>query len=263
MPYKIKVASQKRRLKEPSDFLSIYEKGLDFIRENSRLFTSIGGFLLLVTIGAGIFWFYNYNMNKQAFLLDYNAERYLTEESKLPSDDEKKTEQDETGYVKAIELYQKILHNYPGSISAPVAQYQLGNIYFEQGEYDKAIEAFKEFIKRYRDNKELLSLIYQKLGYVYMKKKDYPDAMGAFKEVVSMDDIYNKGQSYYELGYINEVLGNNDEAIAMYEMVMKDSPTSPLATESEMRLNKLKPVSETISEDSDKPKPEDSSKDKR
>ena len=57
--------------------------------------------------------------------------------------------------VKRIELYQKLLEEYPGSEVSPQAQFMIGFIYSEEiKNYDEAEKAFKKLLQRY-PNSEL------------------------------------------------------------------------------------------------------------
>ena len=69
-------------------------------------------------------------------------------------------------YNKAIELFQNLVFNYPGSSYAADAQFYLADAYFQKKDYQSAIPEFEFFINSFTGNEYLEDAIY-KLALCY------------------------------------------------------------------------------------------------
>jgi outer membrane protein assembly factor BamD len=69
-------------------------------------------------------------------------------------------------YNKAIELFQNLVFNYPGSSYAADAQFYLADAYFQKKDYQSAIPEFEFFINSFTGNQYLEDAIY-KLALCY------------------------------------------------------------------------------------------------
>ncbi len=62
-------------------------------------------------------------------------------------------------YRKALELFRGVQKKYPGTMSAAIAQYYVGNCLTELGQPDEALKEYQSFIKTYSGTKFLLGLV--------------------------------------------------------------------------------------------------------
>jgi TolA-binding protein len=231
MPYKIKTVAKKSIL-EPEAIVSRSQDVLEWFYAHRR-WVAIGVGLLLVggLVWGGVAWF-QADQNRKARLLEYQASKEIAGVSL--------TDQNrQTKYEKAATLYQELLTNYPRSSSAPFAQYQLGNSYFELKQYDKAIAAYQDFIRRYARHETLLPMVYLRLGYAHLFQGDSQAALADFDQVIKHPKAWNKDQAYYEAGRVNEKLGDKTSAIGKYESLIKEFPKSSWAREAQTRLKTL------------------------
>ncbi|MFC1883591.1 penicillin-binding protein activator [Thermodesulfobacteriota bacterium] len=68
----------------------------------------------------------------------------------------------------ALEYYEAYIKGSPAGENVPVALHRTGDIYFEKGEYNKALDAFKRIISQYTDYAELPSVEYKKVHAIYL-----------------------------------------------------------------------------------------------
>ncbi|HOM87425.1 MAG TPA: tetratricopeptide repeat protein [Spirochaetota bacterium] len=93
--------------------------------------------------------------------------------------------------------------------------YELGIIYFNAGQIDKAIPYFKKSIAN--NNKHGASFYY--LGQAYYRMQNYPDAKQAFIEAIKVDPHDYK--AHYFLGLVLRQLGDYEWAIKEFETAQK------------------------------------------
>ena len=140
---------------------------------------------------------------------------------------------------KAIETFRKILTDFPSSSVAPQAAYLLGNVLSERKDWDGAIKAYQDFLARYGANRLLVPLVYQRMAYAQLAQGKLDEAEKTFTAIVQMPSTPNKDHALYELGKINELLNQPEGALAYYQQIVKDHPSSPFATEASVRIKTL------------------------
>jgi len=118
---------------------------------------------------------------------------------------------------KAIYYLSKILERHPNQVNL---SFQLGRLYIDVKDYDKAIKLFEEIAK---SKNELLKITAMKqLASIYSDKKDYKKALEYFKKIIEIkkDDT----QAYYFAGYLSEIVGDTEAAITYYNEALKVDP---------------------------------------
>jgi len=231
MPYKIKTVAKKSAL-EPEAIVSKSQDVLEQFYAHRRWVTLGVGLLLVIGLAWGGFAWFQADQNRKARQLEYEASKEILGIS--PTDENRQAQ-----YEKVATLYQELLTNYPRSSSAPFAQYQLGNSYFELKQYDKAIAAYQDFIRRYAHHETLQPMVYLRLGYAHLHQGDSQAALADFDLVIKHPKAWNKDQAAYETGRVYEKLGDKTAAIGKYESLIKEFPKSSWAREAQTRLKAL------------------------
>jgi len=75
---------------------------------------------------------------------------------------------------RAVKMYGDLIQKFPGSRAAANALFSLGNIYYGLRDYDRSIQAYRDFLDASGVRKDLKSMAYNALGYCYEAKGD-PD----------------------------------------------------------------------------------------
>lgn len=113
------------------------------------------------------------------------------------------------------ELYKKLVESYPQDERS---HHLLGNLYFNQQEYNLAVEEYKKAIKINPD----FSLPYNQLGYVYRLLVNYKEAEKVFKKYLELiPNDPNPHDSYAELLM---KIGKYDESIESYKKALSLNP---------------------------------------
>ena len=145
--------------------------------------------------------------------------------------------QEASEYLKAQEIYAKILKTYPDFSYADYAQYQLASLQLKRLDYDGAAGAFKVLLKKYPQSKLLADALYG-LGSVYFQQANYKGSCEIFSKFrnefkdsrLSAQALYMLGTSFIGLGKINEALGT------FMDILKLDSLGVELAQETEYEI---------------------------
>ncbi len=96
--------------------------------------------------------------------------------------------------------------------------YNMGNSYYNKGEYDRAIEAYQQAIKlNPKDN-----MAYNNMGINYDKKGDYDRAIEAYQQAIKLNP--KDDSAYYNMGNSYAKKGEYDRAIEAYQQAIKLNP---------------------------------------
>lgn len=226
MPKIIKKRITKKTGLKEEQVKSAVDHFKDVIKERKRISTYVLAVVGAAVISAILFFGYSFSVNKKAYSIEKEAfDYYYNINLKHPVADEDR-------YKKSLELFKKRIE----IKLAPVAQFYIGNCYFNLGDYDSAIKSFSEFIDAYRDNEEVLPLVYQKLASAYFKKGENDEAiktletLGQFKNGVFKDNALILMARHYESS------GKAEEAMEKYKELIKDFPDSIWVTEAQRMI---------------------------
>ncbi|MFZ1744618.1 MAG: tetratricopeptide repeat protein [Nitrospirales bacterium] len=235
MGYKIKDLGNKPPMVEQAQFLSSKERFLFFVEENRALvwggiFLGLAVIVAIVTLS----WL-NQNKEEHAWELEGQAQAVYLDR---PLDDVKKGQEN---IQKASGMFKDILNQYPGTPSAGVSSFLLGNSMIEEKNYQGAIDVYISWVKEYGQNQILLGLVQQRLGFAYLLNGNREAALKAFDAVLANPHALNKDQVVFELAKIAEADENITEAVEQYKKVIQEFPLSPFASEAALRVKVLAP----------------------
>lgn len=139
--------------------------------------------------------------------------------------------------VKAV--FRRIIEEFPGSPLSPIAAFRLGTIYFNDGNLERALEAFTLALDA--DDKRVLAESYFRRGEIYFKQANYPEAMKNFKAIRGN---FKDQKTWYELAQfevanIYRQLGKITEAKAAYKTVLDESKDPELTGITQSMLDGL------------------------
>ena len=136
-------------------------------------------------------------------------------------------------YPPAIRLYQKTRETGVQDTLSGQISFQLGQIFFQTGEYQKAVDSLREI----SNSPSLAFAALSLMGDVYREKKDYTKALDHYLAALAIQPL-QQGQSIKQLlrvGQCYERLGKTPEAIQSFskaaDLAQKEKATSgqPLA----------------------------------
>ncbi|HXG67773.1 MAG TPA: tetratricopeptide repeat protein [Blastocatellia bacterium] len=123
-------------------------------------------------------------------------------------------------YEKAIEAYRQALQLNPDSTDA---WYHLGMAYSSLGRYKEAVEAYSRAIRRKPD----YAAAHFNLGHAYSNLKQYDNAIKAFQQAIQYEP--DNLEAYFALGYAYFDSGRDEKAAATFEEAIRRKPDNPYA----------------------------------
>jgi predicted negative regulator of RcsB-dependent stress response len=197
----------KKELEGPDAFQSTVEKFSDYITENRRrFFTIVAAIICVILIAIGIYFYWS-NYQTSATQLYAKAQDILVKNGDKP----------ET-LKESIPLYKELIDKYPHSWSARMARYHLGNIYYNSGEIDSAIESYKGYLSSATsDNAGIKYLVLTALGYSYEAKKDYKSALDYFEQAQKSNNVGFEAIGYRNIARIYEQMNDRKKALENYQ----------------------------------------------
>lgn len=138
-----------------------------------------------------------------------------------------KTKEAENYLHQALEYFEADNNN-QGKTSCYIS---LGNIEFNQGDYDKAYEYYQSALNLYSEkNNEIIFILKQNIATVLMMKTEYHKAWTAFQDLLDIIPEYDYGTRsllLINLGYISSILEEIPAAIQYYDEVMELTRHTP------------------------------------
>jgi len=200
----------KKELEQPDEFHAIGWHALQYVSEHRGKFYLGGAVVLLIIILAGAWYFYRLDYENKAQSLYSSAYNSYS----LPGSSAGSHKND---YLKAVQIYEELAKEYPSSRAATLSFYNMGNIYFNIGDTEKSITAYKTFLKRSGHKDILRAFAYYGLGYCYEKNKDYDNALKFFEN----SNKRVQGTRFEYINYANmariyEKMDRQKEALEFY-----------------------------------------------
>ena len=128
----------------------------------------------------------------------------------------------ELGNSDAEGLFQTFIKDYPLNPNTKLAYFHVGKSYFEQKNYQKALEWFEKTDPSTLSQKQRLEYQF-KQGYAYFQLNDTEKAEPLFEVVKKEESPYQESATYY-FAYINYLNKEYKTALANFEK-LKGSPT--------------------------------------
>ncbi|HEY0053962.1 MAG TPA: tetratricopeptide repeat protein [Pedobacter sp.] len=126
------------------------------------------------------------------------------------------------GNQNAEGLFLKFIREYPASANTKSAYFYVGSSYFENKNYEKAIEWYKQIDANSLTSKESDEYRF-KLAYSYFATKQYSEAEPLFAKLKDQKTEYTESSIYY-YAYLNYLDADYKTALSEFER-LKDSKT--------------------------------------
>ena len=233
--FKIK-KNRKETTADPAHLVDSVGQATRQARENMRWL--LAGVAVAVIAGAavgGFLWMRQQEERAAADLL-HEATRSASERSLLGGPPLARSAEESQ---KAVATFRKILTDFPRSPVAPQAAYLLGNTLSDLKDWDGAVRAYGDFLARHGTHRSLVPLVYQRMAYAQLAQGKIEEAEKTFAAVVQIGGAPNRDQALFELGKIDELLRRPEGALAHYQEIVKDHPSSPFAAEATVRIKTL------------------------
>lgn len=228
---KKKRVTRKQLLKEPDEFFTFSGKAIQFFSKNQKPVVGVlVGLVVIALAFAGFRYFSGVSERKAYAMFEQARSSYMSDilASGKPSF------QDET--IKKLET---VIGEYPSSTAAQFSLLVYGDVSYQRGDYDKAIELYDKALGGFKGEEVIPIIIWNGLGHAYEGKKDYTSAAANFRKITEAQGEFMKADAFYNLGRMMEAFGDRKGALDAYEQVvqLRDNPTSfSIADEKILRL---------------------------
>ncbi len=226
MPKPIKKRVSKKTVIKEEEIRSTAKRAVDFIKERGKSLIIILTIVIAVIILFLVIVSYNSSLKKKAYALEIEAYNYYYGINLKASMTE------EERWKKALELYKKSVE----TKVTPTALFYLGNCYYNLGNYTKAIEEYEKFTKKFKDEEELLPLVYQKLASAYFKNGNSDIAFVTLNRLAEFNNGLFKDTALVLEARYYERVGETEKAKGKYKELIEGFPSSPWTTEASAKI---------------------------
>lgn len=201
-----------------------------FVNKNQKQITA---FLVVLVLALGGYFGYMelYQKPREIKAADamFAAENYFFQDSS-------KLVLNGDGTNKGV-LY--IIKNFSGTKAANLAKYYAGVSYYKTGDFNKSIENLKDFST---DASQIQSIAYGTLGDAYSELKKNTEALEFYKKAAAHtpEDEIISAEYLFRAAQLQEVLGKNDDAIAIYKDIKAKYPKTEIGLNIDKFIFKLK-----------------------
>jgi len=129
---------------------------------------------------------------------------------------------------KSIELFEKVAKNQKGSFNAAAAYIYIGKANYQLNDFGKAREAFEKARKSSSLKGEIAFGAYEGEALVYFDNKEYDKAIEIWKKWLDRKTAFYKDHALYYIGISLEKAGRKDEAAAYFKRLKDEYPESTL-----------------------------------
>ena len=219
----------KKELKQPDAFQSTTEMIQDYISENpNRFYAFVTAFVIATIIAFGIYMYWNH-YQESAREMYAKAQASISQSADTPED-----------VMKNIQIYQALIDKYPHSWSARMAHYNLGNLYYSVGEFDKAIVDYKKFVSsRISAHAGIKFLALTSIGYCYEARKDFPSALEYFEKAQQSENAGFESVGYRNIGRIYEEQNDKKNAVENYKKALEKTTDPSMVTFIKYKISSL------------------------
>jgi len=212
------VKIDKRELNEPDKLQLFFLSARAFVEKHrTRIYAGAGIFLLIVLLAGG--W-YLYRLNYETSAGKIYNRVFETAIKAIPP----------TGDEAAIKGYKDLITQYPRSRAAVTAYYRLGNLYFGRREFDAAIGAYQDFVKKASPESDLITIAFSGLGACQEAKKDFNKALESYDKAMKTNAVpLFEALNYSNIARIHEAMNNPAKAAEFYRKALGKT-TDPLMT---------------------------------
>ena len=229
----------KKDLKGPDEFQTMGARAMQYVSEHAV--PVIGGTLLvLVAIAAFFGWLHSQHERElEAAAKLFEGEKVLNpndEASRMfgmampgsVSDEDRK---------KAIEVFEKVASEYPGTATARRANLLAGDSHLQLGNYDAALKAYEAALDGAGEEETFYAR--NGMAIAHEAKGSLADAAASYRKIVDDTSIAMRDVSALDLARVLHRDGKTEEAKAVLRGFAEKYPDSALKEEAEKELGRF------------------------
>ena len=207
---------RKKELKKPDEFITLSSKIIIWCQDNTRIVIGVlASVAVLVAITSAVFLFKARRETKARGLYEEALSLYQVESpSNVGAID----------YSMAAAKLEEVKQRYRSTKVATNVLIDLGNIYFQEGDYEKAIACYSDFLQRTDVSHPLHDQALESLGETYEAKASWQEAVEVYQRLANEGAPVYQAQAQLYLGRVYEAIGDKQKAMTHYDNYLNDSP---------------------------------------
>ena len=132
--------------------------------------------------------------------------------------------------TKAIDLYKKILDEFPEYAYRDKALFFMAHEYREMGQYDKMMNAYADLVEQFPDSPYKLET-YLLIGDYYFDSMNLDKAEESYRTILAAPESHVHGMARYKMAWCDINRSKYPEALALLETLVKDPRYDKLKTD--------------------------------
>lgn len=213
-----KYKTRKELLKKPDEFITLTGKAIAFARDyQNQISYSLCAIVAIFLIFLGYRYFAQRAEVKAFSILQQTQSEYQTLKAASSAPE---------AYSKVSDAFQGIIKKYGGNAGGKLARVIYANISYDAGQYDKAIELYKQSLNDFQDDKAVNNLIINSLGYAYQQIEDPQNAAVYFERAAAATDSLVREEALFNLGWVYQKLGEAAKSQQTLQKILDDYPNS-------------------------------------
>lgn len=154
-------------------------------------------------------------------------------------------------YTRTIELFARLIDNWPDYRNVDGAHYLKGYCQFEMGENEAALKEFELLVQRFPKSR-FVPETWTRIGEYWFDKNAFPKAIEAYSKVLPFTDSAYYDKALYKLGWTHYLANQYDEAIQRFRQLIEFSDEKVAKTGqagSELRAEAIQYLAISISDE--------------
>jgi tetratricopeptide (TPR) repeat protein len=229
--------SKKKLLKEPDEFISTTTRILQFIGQHRRwVMIFICG---VVSVSLICLFIRGHIKKMESEAKEVYSQAYQQFRDAL--DGFLLEEGSKERFESALKGFDRIIAEFPKTSSAIMAKLYRGHCLYQLGRYDEAIKAYEEFLSIRPKEMSITPYVMQSLALAYRAKGDFRESNRWFQKILEKEGGGAMRRSILlEIGRNHELLKETDQAIKVYEELLKEYPDDRSLNPVKDRISQLK-----------------------
>lgn len=223
-----KKQSREELLEEP-DAVTVYlHRFAEFVGQYQKQLIAAGiAFVVLILVISGVVYYMNHAENQASTMLGKAIARYEAVQSQ---------NNDPAQYEALKKEFKAVIDEYGFTDAAEMARVQLASVYYESGDYEKAVEWYKTAVDAFEGNPQFSDLVLNGLAYAYQAQGDYDNAVKYFEKIADDNSAITRDQALFNLGQLYGRLGQTEKSRHAFEKIVSEYPDSIYVEPAKMKL---------------------------
>ena len=207
---------RRKELKKPDEFITFSSRIITWCQDNVRIVVGVlASVVVLILITGAVFLFKARRETEARGLYEEALSLYQVESSGNAG---------AANYSMATAKLEEVRQRYRSTTVATNALMDLGNIYFQEGDYQKAIICYTDFLQRTDVSHPLYDQALESLGETYEAKGSWQEALEVYQRLASEGASVYQAQAQLYLGRVYEAMGDKQKAMTHYDNYLNENP---------------------------------------